>query len=176
MGGHEFEAVVAPVEPLDRGLVVQQRDDCFARLGHGLLADQDVVPVHDAVFDHAVPVYLEGEDIPVLLHHACRKSHVFLDVLFGENRQPGGYTAEDRDPDDAAGARRGGIPGPHDFYRAGLHGIAADIALFLDRPKVVVSRAGTDSKLLRDLPDTGWIPYPADLFAYKIVYVLLLGR
>ena len=57
--------VITPANPLDRGLPVDDRDHDFPFLGGFLRPDEDVVSLADVRPLHAVPLYTEGEDLPL---------------------------------------------------------------------------------------------------------------
>ena len=155
---------VDALERLDRRLAVDHGGDDLAVLGDGLATDDDPVAVADRRVDHRVAADLEQEQLAVPDELAGEREHV-LDHLLGEDRAAGGDPADDGHVGrrrhaarrsawsgklDAAPSGAAQVPTPressgvHDLDGARAVGVAAQVALALERRELVLDarRAG----------------------------------
>ena len=92
--GAELDSFVADEEPLDRCLLIQQRDHDVAAFRHGLLPNHDQVLIADAGADHAVTANFQGEAAAGTDGPAVDEDFAD-DVLLSEDRLSGGDSADD---------------------------------------------------------------------------------
>ena len=90
---HQPDLAVLALQPLDRGLVAQQRDDDLAVVRRLLGMDDDLVAVKDSGVDHRVPAHAKGEAFAVVA-----PGEIPLDILLRKNGQPGRHDADNGHP------------------------------------------------------------------------------
>ena len=105
------------------------------------------------------------------------QGHRLLDVLGRERAGAGGDVADERDVADRAAVHdRAGVGLVADLDRAGLGGVAPEVALVLQRTEVRVHRgARGEADGLADLADAGRVPAAADLDVDELEDLLLAG-
>src|SRR4051812_47723908 len=144
---------------LHGGFVPDEGDDDIAALGGRLLLYEDVVAAHDAGFDHRITGDAETEHLTAAAHQHAIDAHRIDYVLFREERQAGGDTAEDLDLNQViirGGFHRfGGVAhARHELESAALHVFAAQVTFALEGTQVIVDAVGrTDAHVLANLAE-----------------------
>ncbi len=95
------------VEPLNRRRIVDHNGGDFSVINRLLLADDYIISVKNAGFNHAVPLDLKQKSLSIS-RKISRQGYVFFDVLLGEQRFAGGDPADKRNRSDTAGFRGNG--------------------------------------------------------------------
>src|SRR5947209_1139079 len=149
----QLDVAVAPFEPLDGGIAVDQRDHDRSIGRFVLRPDQHQVVIENAGVDHAVAAHPEQEI--AFLGQLGREQDVVLDVLLCQDRAPRRHVADD-------GYRDGGPPLLvqlgilDDLHGARLARVALDQAPALQLVEVVVDgRARAQADRLADLAHAG---------------------
>src|SRR2546428_13986137 len=96
--GLQPDAVLFFEEPLDRGLIINERDYDLTVRRRRLASYNQEVSVVDAGVDHAVAANVQDETL-IRAAQIHSEGEVVFDVLLRENRLSGGNVADHRDRD-----------------------------------------------------------------------------
>ena len=155
---------VAPLERLDRGLVIEERRDDLAVVGGRLTSYDDPVAIADGRVDHRLADHLEQEELAIA-DDLARQREDGLDGFLGEDRSAGCDAAKDGHVGGGrcgvthsgdVGGLSGGSRLVGDDKRAGAVGVAAQESLALQHAQLMGdARGGGEAYCLADLADAG---------------------
>jgi len=162
------------IERLDgRFLILGHGDDDIAVVRRLLLPDNDVIPVVNAGFDHAVADDGKHEDF-VVLHHVEREGEIFFNIFHCGDRHAGSNLADQRHPGDRQANHLDLVFFSEQFDGARLGRIPADKPFLLEPVQMSVhGGAGSEADRFADFADGRRIPLLPYFASNKIEYSLL---
>ena len=166
--GLQTDSVFLVIDALYGGFVFNHSNNDIAIFGVVLLSDDNDVAVKNACFDHAFALYAKGKHV-ALAQEVLGHYKIVLDVFRGENGLAGGNFANQGH---GFAAGEGSI---HEFQSAGLSGIPADEAFFLQSSEMGMHGGrGAQAHRVADFPDRWGIALYFQFGTYELQYGILL--